>query len=46
MLLDSSLQTPCYVYDLALLRRTLSTITAAAAGLPTRVHYALKANPD
>lgn len=46
MLLDSSLQTPCYVYDLALLRRTLSTITAAAAGLPARVHYALKANPD
>ena len=40
------MQTPCYVYDLALLRRTLSTITAAAAGLPARVHYALKANPD
>ena len=46
MLLDQSLKTPCYVYDLALLRRTLDTISTASGCLPMHVHYALKANPD
>lgn len=46
MTLDQSIVTPCYVYDLALLRQTLDTIISASAGMPARVHYALKANPD
>lgn len=43
---SQSLSTPCYVYDLALLRRTLATISDASAGMPMRVHYALKANSN
>lgn len=43
----SSHPTPFYLYDLALLRRTLDAIKSASAVSPNfRVHYALKANYD
>lgn len=39
--------TPCYYYDLSLLRRTLdAAMTAASAHANFRLHYAAKANVD
>lgn len=39
--------TPCYVYDMGLLRRTLDALNAAKGARPDfRVHYAVKANPQ
>lgn len=37
-------KTPLYLYDTALLRRTLDAVTASQAG--SVVHYALKANSN
>jgi diaminopimelate decarboxylase len=36
--------TPCYVYSAALVRARYARLTAALAGCPHSVHYALKAN--
>lgn len=38
--------TPFYYYDTALLRATLSEIGRCIAGLPFKVHYAMKANAN
>lgn len=38
------LETPCYVYDKDLLLRTLKEVRDSAAGMPVKVHYAVKAN--
>ena len=38
--------TPFYYYDTALLRATLSEIGHCIAGLPFKVHYAMKANAN
>lgn len=38
--------TPCYYYDLGLLRRTLTTLNNEIEGLPYHVHYAVKANAN
>ena len=38
--------TPCYYYDLQLLRRTLTSLNAEIAGWPYYVHYAVKANAN
>lgn len=40
------LDTPCYYYDLGLLRRTLSILNNEIEGLPYHVHYAVKANAN
>jgi diaminopimelate decarboxylase len=42
------LTTPCYIYDVALLRQTIETASASAARYGYRIHYAIKANnnPD
>lgn len=42
----SQLETPCYLYDMDLLRKTLSNISALANPLNYKVHYALKANSN
>lgn len=36
--------TPCYVYDMGLLHATLAAIKSNIAGMPYKVHYAIKAN--
>lgn len=36
--------TPCYYYDMKLLRATLDEIRRCVANRPVRVHYAIKAN--
>ena len=36
--------TPCYYYDMDLLRRTLDAVEECTAGTPVRMHYAVKAN--
>ena len=41
----SGLKTPCYVYDVALLRRTLDAVVASQP-CGSVVHYALKANSN
>lgn len=38
--------TPCYYYDLGLLRRTLTILNNEIEGLPYHVHYAVKANAN
>lgn len=38
--------TPCYYYDLRLLRETLACMNAEIAGWPYHVHYAVKANAN
>jgi diaminopimelate decarboxylase len=38
------LDTPCYLYDTALLRQTLESAASAAARHGYRIHYAMKAN--
>ncbi len=38
--------TPCYYYDLRLLRQTLACMNAEIAGWPYHVHYAVKANAN
>lgn len=38
--------TPCYAYDLDLLRKTLDAAKSASAGYKYHVHYAFKANVD
>ena len=40
------LKTPCYLYDMDLLRTTLSGISSIAGSLGYKVHYALKANSN
>lgn len=40
----ANIQTPCYVYDLNLLNKTLDTCKKAADQFGFHVHYALKAN--
>ena len=40
------LKTPCYLYDMDLLRATLSGISSIAGSLGYKVHYALKANSN
>jgi len=42
----SQLETPCYLYDMDLLRKTLASISSIATPLEYRVHYALKANSN
>ncbi len=37
-------RTPCYCYDLSLLRATLKAINREIEGYPFKVHYAVKAN--
>jgi diaminopimelate decarboxylase len=46
MILPSSAQTPYYLYDLALLRRTAQAALAAAETCNAEIHYALKANSN
>lgn len=36
--------TPCYVYSAAVMRERAARLTQALAGVPHRVHYAVKAN--
>ena len=38
--------TPCYYYDLGLLRRTLTILNNEIEGMPYHVHYAVKANAN
>lgn len=38
--------TPCYYYDMALLRATLDEIRRFTDGTPMHTHYAIKANPE
>lgn len=38
------IHTPCYVYDLPLLRRTIDAIKESVGTAPVMVHYAVKAN--
>ena len=40
------MNTPYYLYDLSLLRKTLNTIREQVAGYNYKVHYAIKANND
>ncbi len=40
------LNTPCYCYDLRLLRSTLNAINHEIEGFPFVVHYAVKANAN
>ena len=41
------METPCYVYDLQLLRRTLDTAAKASAAVQNaHIHYAMKANSN
>lgn len=42
----SHIATPFYFYDIALLRKTLATVTSEANKYGFKVHYALKANND
>ena len=42
----SQLPTPCYCYDLSLLRTTLNVINEEIKDYPFVVHYALKANAN
>lgn len=43
----AALPTPCYLYDLTLLRKTLQKVTEEARKYPTfHVHYAIKANAN
>lgn len=42
----SELSTPCYHYNLGLLRRTLSALTTATDRYGYQVHYAMKANAN
>ena len=42
----SFMNTPYYLYDLSLLRKTLNTIREQVAGYNYKVHYAIKANND
>jgi len=39
-------QTPCHLYDLNLLRQTLTTVQSEAGKYNYKVHYALKANSN
>lgn len=41
-----ALPTPCYLYDMSLLRDTIDVLKAAIAGRPVHVHYAMKANSN
>lgn len=41
-----ALPTPCYLYDMSLLRDTVDALKAAIAGRPVHVHYAMKANSN
>lgn len=46
-MIPKNLSTPCYVYDMALLRQTLDVIKAETAGHDNyHVHYAVKANAN
>ena len=40
------IETPFYYYDINLLRATLNEINANTAGVPYKVHYAIKANAN
>lgn len=42
----SDIATPCYLYDLNLLRDTVATIKRAASHPAFRIHYAMKANVE
>jgi len=43
----NALQTPCYLYNLTLLRKTLQKVTEEAGRYPAfHVHYAIKANAN
>ena len=42
----SSISTPFYYYDTRLLRATLAEINRCTAGVPFKVHYAVKANAN
>jgi len=42
----TQLETPCYFYDMDLLRETLSSIASITQPLDYKVHYALKANSN
>ncbi len=39
-------ETPFYLYDMELLRRTLENVTSVASNYGYRIHYAIKANFD
>lgn len=41
-----ALTTPCYLYDMNLLRDTISALKDAISGRPVHVHYAMKANSN
>lgn len=41
-----SIPTPCYIYDMELLNRTLDAVEASTAGRRVSVHYAMKANSE
>lgn len=41
-----ALPTPCYLYDMSLLRDTVDALKAAIAARPVHVHYAMKANSN
>ncbi len=40
------LNTPCYFYDMTLLRRTIASLKEAIDNRPIHVHYAMKANSN
>ncbi|MBQ2550392.1 MAG: diaminopimelate decarboxylase, partial [Bacteroidales bacterium] len=42
----SSLKTPFYYYDAALLKRTISYVSKMSRKYGIEVHYAIKANPE
>lgn len=44
--LFGSMNTPCYVYDLGILDRTLEALCSASSKYDIRVNYALKANSE
>ena len=41
-----AVKTPCYLYDMNLLRRTLASLKDAIGQRPVHVHYAMKANSN
>lgn len=43
-LVAAQVGTPTYVYSAAVIRQRVSWLSAALAGIPHRIHYALKAN--